>query len=117
MGSLGQALLDNVIFKKDLSKIESQNRNDSHASKTWPAVDDERMAGDERSFVGNKEKHAVGDFFRGAHAQQRFIAARHPGALFFRGVFIDGPSRGKPAKARCLNGAGADAVHPYAILP
>ena len=36
MGSLGQALLDNVIFKKDLSKIESQNRNDSHASKTWP---------------------------------------------------------------------------------
>ena len=101
MGSLGQALLDSVIFKKDLPK---SNRKIVRLSRVQDlaAVDHQCVAGDEGGFVGNQKQHAVGYFFRGAHAEQRFVAARHPGALFFRRVFIDGPARGKTAKARCL---------------
>src|SRR5215470_14023501 len=74
------------------------------------------MAGDKRSFVGNQKQHPVGDFFGSAHTQQCLVAARQPGALLLCRVFVDGSARGKSTEARRVDGAGANAVHPYSVL-
>src|SRR5215470_13538013 len=82
-----------------------------------PAVNDQSVARDEGCFVGHKEQDAVSNFFGLSHAQEGFIATRQPRALFFGGVFIDGPARRKSTKARRIDGTGTNAVYSNAVLP
>jgi hypothetical protein len=54
MGSPGQALLDNVIFKKDLSKSNRKIVTTSRVQDLAP-VDHQGVTGDEGGFVGNQK--------------------------------------------------------------
>src|SRR4029434_4421005 len=80
------------------------------------AIDDQGVAGNERSFVRSEKQHGVSDFLGAGKAIERAVQYRQSFLLFFRHAALILRSGRHTAKARRLRGSranavGADALH------